>query len=73
MRAGWSGAEAYVVGPEGPSWHVHILRGPELLHGEGATDEEAWRDALCLVELVSDLRELGRRLRRVSLADLAAE
>jgi hypothetical protein len=62
-RAGWSGEEVCVVGPEGPSWEVCLSRGDEELWGEGASPDEAWQDALGLAEFVGGLRELGRGLR----------
>jgi hypothetical protein len=57
-RAGWSGLEACVVGPGGASWEVTISRGDEDLHGEGATPDEAWRDAWNLVEFVRGIEGL---------------
>jgi hypothetical protein len=62
-RAGRSGEEVCVVGPEGRSWLVCLSRGDDELWGKGASPDEAWRDAFGQAEFVDDLQKLGRGLR----------
>jgi hypothetical protein len=62
-RAGWSAVDACVVGPGGASWQVTISRGGEDLIGEGASPDEAWRDAWGLAEFVRWIESLAPALR----------
>jgi hypothetical protein len=49
-REGWSVGDVCLVGPSGVVWLVTGTREGRTLRAEGASREEAWREALRLAE-----------------------
>jgi hypothetical protein len=61
QAAGWSVAEAKVLTPAAPRWHVTGANGEDLIDATGESQAEAWHRA---VEQARSLGMLGRVVSR---------